>query len=156
MKTAKNKKSLTKDLSIFNGKVFHTLTGAETRKLGKQFARVLKPSDIVFFNGELGAGKTTFIQGIMTYFGIKRFVTSASFMLVSEFETKSCNLYHLDLYRLDKNSVLDIGIEEYLFGTGISLVEWSQKLERFNIKKRWEINMEYEQNGRKIKIKRYL
>lgn len=144
------------DISTFKNKIFYTKSDIETRNLGKLFAGILKPSDIVFFNGNLGAGKTTFIQGILSYFGIKKFVRSASFMLVSEFETKLCPIYHLDLYRLDENNTLNLGIDEYLFGSGISLIEWSDRLKQYNIKQRWEINIDYIENGRKIKIKRFL
>lgn len=144
------------DINTFKNKTFLTETDVDTRNLGKKFASILKPKDIVFFNGDLGAGKTTFIQGILSYFGIKKFVRSASFMLVSEFETKLCPIYHLDLYRLDENNTLDLGIDEYLFGDGISLVEWCDRLKHYKIKKRWDINIDYIDNGRKIKIERFL
>ena len=144
------------NINTFNNKSFITSTDIQTRNLGKDFAQILKPKDIVFFNGNLGAGKTTFIQGAMSYFGIKKFVRSASFMLVSEFKGNICDLYHLDLYRLDENNTLDLGIDEYLFGNGISFVEWSDRLKNYNIKKRWEINIDYIEQGRKINIKRYL
>ncbi|MBR4631718.1 MAG: tRNA (adenosine(37)-N6)-threonylcarbamoyltransferase complex ATPase subunit type 1 TsaE [Elusimicrobia bacterium] len=153
---AKQKKSNITDITTFKNKIFYTKTDTETRELGKSFAKILKPKDIVFFNGNLGAGKTTFIQGILSFFGIKKFVRSASFMLVSEFETKVCPVYHLDLYRLDENNTLDLGIDEYLFGDGISLVEWCDRLKHYNIKQRWEINIDYTDNGRKIKIERFL
>ncbi|MDD5101406.1 MAG: tRNA (adenosine(37)-N6)-threonylcarbamoyltransferase complex ATPase subunit type 1 TsaE [Endomicrobiaceae bacterium] len=156
MKTIKNEKSNIVALNTFNNKIFYTSTDVETRELGKDFACILKPTDIVFLNGDLGAGKTTFIQGVMSKFGIKGFVRSASFMLVSEFESEICNLYHLDLYRLDENNTFDLGIDEYLFGNGISLIEWSDRISHYNIQKRWEINIDYTENGRKIKIKRYL
>lgn len=152
----KQKKSNITDINTFKNKIFYTKTDTETRELGKSFAKILKPKDIVFFNGNLGAGKTTFIQGILSFFGIKKFVRSASFMLVSEFETKVCPVYHLDLYRLDENNTLDLGIDEYLFGDGISLVEWCDRLKHYNIKQRWEINIDYTDNGRKIKIERFL
>lgn len=142
--------------NTFNNKTFITNTDIETRNLGRNFARILKPKDIVLFNGNLGAGKTTFIQGAMNYFGIKKFVRSASFMLVSEFKGNICDLYHLDLYRLDENNTMDLGIDEYLFGDGISFVEWSDRLKHYNIKTRWEVNIDYIKEGRKINIKRYL
>ena len=146
----------TKDINTFKNKVFYTETDIETRNLGKNFASILKPKDIVFFNGDLGAGKTTFIQGILSFFGIKKFVRSASFMLVSEFESKLCPIYHLDLYRLNENNTLDLGIDEYLFGDGISLIEWCDRLKHYNIKQRWEVKIDYIDTGRKIKIERYL
>ena len=65
-------------------------------------------------------------------------------------------IYHLDLYRLDENNTLDLGIDEYLFGDGISLVEWCDRLKHYNINKRWNINIDYIDNGRKIKIERFL
>jgi tRNA threonylcarbamoyladenosine biosynthesis protein TsaE len=152
----KQKKLNITDINTFKNKTFYTETDTETRNLGKKFASILKPKDIVFFNGDLGAGKTTFIQGVLSYFGIKKFVRSASFMLVSEFESKLCPIYHLDLYRLDENNTLDLGIDEYLFGDGISLIEWCDRLKHYNIKQRWNINIDYIDTGRKIKIERYL
>lgn len=91
----------------------------------------------------------------MSNFGINKFVRSASFMLVNEFETKDINLYHIDLYRLGKIDIHDLGIDEYLFGNGISLVEWSERLTGCKNQKRWEINIEYtDENTRNISIKR--
>ncbi|WP_413852821.1 tRNA (adenosine(37)-N6)-threonylcarbamoyltransferase complex ATPase subunit type 1 TsaE [Candidatus Ruminimicrobium bovinum] len=156
MKTEnKNKLKLT-DLNTFNNKTFVTKSYVQTKELAKEFAKVLKPKDIVLFNGDLGAGKTTFIQGIMAYFGIKKFVRSASFMLVSEFKAKDINLYHLDLYRLNTADIFGLGLEEYLFGNGISFVEWSQRLPDNSIKKYWQVNLEYiDDNTRKIKIRKH-
>ena len=92
----------------------------------------------------------------MAYFGIKKFVRSASFMLVSEFETKNINLYHLDLYRLNTADIFGLGIEEYLFGNGISFVEWSNRLPKNSIKKYWKVNLEYvDDNTRKITIRKH-
>ena len=144
------------DINTFNNKTFVTKSYMQTKQLAKEFAKVLKPKDIVLFNGDLGAGKTTFIQGVMAYFGIKKFVRSASFMLVSEFETKNINLYHLDLYRLNTADIFGLGIEEYLFGNGISFVEWSQRLPKDSIKKYWEVSLEYiDDNTRKITIRKH-
>lgn len=156
MKTEnKNKLKLT-DINIFNNKTFVTTSEIQTKKLAKEFAKILQPKDIVLFNGDLGAGKTTFIQGVMANFGIKKFVRSASFMLISEFETKTVKLYHLDLYRLNTADIFGLGIDEYLFGNGISFVEWSQRLPKNSIKKYWEVCLEYvDENTRKIKIRKY-
>ncbi len=141
--------------NIFENKKFMTDSAEQTKKLGKDFASALKKGDVVFFNGDLGAGKTTFIQGIMSKFGIKKFVRSASFMLVSEFAAKDVSLYHIDLYRLGKTDVYDLGLDEYLFGKGIALVEWSERLTGFKDQKRWEIDIEYkDENKRNIMIKR--
>lgn len=141
--------------NIFENKEFFTDSAEQTKKLGKDFASALKKGDIVFFNGDLGAGKTTFIQGIMSKFGIKKFVRSASFMLVSEFAAQDVSLYHIDLYRLGKTDVYDLGLDEYLFGKGIALVEWSERLTGCKNQKRWEIDIKYkDENKRNIIIKR--
>ena len=143
-------------LNTFDGKKFLTQSSDQTKKLGSDFASCLKPGDIVFFAGDLGTGKTTFIQGIMLKFGIKKFVRSASFLLVSEFKTKDMSLYHLDLYRLGETNIYDLGLDEYLFGNGISLVEWSERLTGCEKQKRWEIKMRYiDDNKREIRLKRF-
>ena len=156
MKTENKSKLKLTDINIFKNKTFVTKSYMQTKQLAKEFAKVLKSKDIVLFNGDLGAGKTTFIQGIMAHFGIKKFVRSASFMLVSEFKAKDINLYHLDLYRLNTADIFDLGLEEYLFGNGISFVEWSQRLPDNSIKKYWQVNLEYvDDRTRKITIRKH-
>ncbi|MDR1418122.1 MAG: tRNA (adenosine(37)-N6)-threonylcarbamoyltransferase complex ATPase subunit type 1 TsaE [Endomicrobium sp.] len=151
----KNKKLNIADLSIFKNSAFITKTPQETRVLAKKFASILKSGDIVFLNGNLGSGKTTFSQGITQFFGNTGFARSSSFMLVNEYQAfDSFKLFHIDLYRLKKTSIFDIGIEEYLYSKNISLIEWPQRLSDGENENHWDITIENLINKRKIKIQK--
>ena len=98
----------------------------ETLKIAKEFAKSLKSGDIVLLYGDLGAGKTVFVKGVVSAF-CSCVVTSPTFTIVNTYEA-NIPLYHFDLYRLQSEEELyDIGAEELLFGNGISLVEWPEK-----------------------------
>jgi tRNA threonylcarbamoyladenosine biosynthesis protein TsaE len=110
-------------------KTFRTRSGEETRIAGESFARLLKPGTIVCMHGPLGAGKTTFIQGAAAALGIKEPVTSPTFTIASEYEGE-VPLYHIDAYRLGSTEEFELlGFEEYLYGNGITFIEWSEKVE---------------------------
>ena len=112
---------------------FTTLSEDETINLGKEFAKGLAPGDIVAIYGDLGSGKTEFVKGICEYYKVEEIVTSPTFTIVNKYNgTVSDNqtiLYHIDLYRIEKESeLLEIGFEEYLGDkTAISLIEWAEK-----------------------------
>jgi tRNA threonylcarbamoyladenosine biosynthesis protein TsaE len=102
----------------------------ETWAVARQFAAELKPGDVVCLEGDLGAGKTTFTQGLAAALGAKRAVTSPTFCLVVEHPTEKFLLVHMDLYRLhDADDVLTIGWEDYLRRNAVLAVEWSENVE---------------------------
>ncbi len=110
-------------------KTIRTRNGEETRSAGASFARQLKPGTIVCMHGPLGAGKTTFIQGAAAFLGIREAVTSPTFTIASEYEG-TIPLYHIDVYRIDSPEEFELlGFEEYLYGRGITFIEWSEKVE---------------------------
>ena len=99
----------------------------ETWELAKQFAAELKPGDIVCLEGDLGAGKTTFTQGVASALGVPGRVTSPTFCLVQEHRGQVL-LVHIDLYRLQgEEDVLAIGWEDYLSEGAIMMVEWPER-----------------------------
>lgn len=100
----------------------------ETREIAKNFAKSLKEGDIVLLDGDLGAGKTVFSKGIVSYFSDDKIIAvSPTFVILNIYETKP-PIYHFDLYRIGDESELDaIGAEEYFYGNGISLVEWPSR-----------------------------
>jgi tRNA threonylcarbamoyladenosine biosynthesis protein TsaE len=154
----KKLKSPAKALNIFKVKekrLFITNSADETRALGAAFAALLKKGDIVFFIGDLGSGKTTFIQGIVNNFVKKKYIRSSSFTIASEYEAKDFKLFHLDLYRLAKSHIADIGIDEYLYSNNVSLVEWAQRLQGSDDEASWIIESKHIQdNTREIIIER--
>ena len=100
-----------------------------TRATGERLARILRPGDVVALYGELGAGKTCFIQGLARGMGVRSEVTSPTFIFVNEYQGR-LPIYHVDLYRTeDLQEIVDLGIEEYLYGDGITVVEWAEKIE---------------------------
>lgn len=106
-------------------------TPEQTIELGKGIGRVLKSGDVVGLVGELGTGKTVMTKGIAKGLGVKvpKYVNSPSFVLIKEYKGR-IPLYHLDLYRLDTLKMLrQIGPEEYLYGDGVTVIEWAQKVE---------------------------
>ena len=109
---------------------FEVSSVEETWALARQFAATLKPGDVVLLKGELGAGKTTFVQGLAAALGVKGRVTSPTFCLVQEHraEESEAFLVHMDLYRLNsEDDVLAIGWEDYLAQGAILAVEWPER-----------------------------
>ena len=105
-----------------------TNSAAETRALGEQLACRLRPGDTVILEGELGAGKSELARGIARGLGVKETVTSPSFTILNVYESGRCPLYHFDWYRLESEEELyELGMEEYLGGDGIAVVEWAER-----------------------------
>ncbi|MQA99647.1 MAG: tRNA (adenosine(37)-N6)-threonylcarbamoyltransferase complex ATPase subunit type 1 TsaE [Actinobacteria bacterium] len=105
-----------------------TLSPEETRIVGAALAPTLLPGDVVSLSGDLGAGKTAFVQGLAAAMGVTRQVTSPTFTIVHEYEGRY-PIVHLDVYRLDFfQEVLDLGFEEYMDGGSIVLVEWGEAI----------------------------
>ena len=100
----------------------------ETWKVAAEFAHELQPGDVVCLEGDLGAGKTTFVQGVAAALGARRAATSPTFCLVTEHATPTRLLVHMDLYRLHgPDDVLTIGWEDYLARDAVMLVEWPDR-----------------------------
>jgi len=99
----------------------------ETQKFGVSIGKVALPGDIFMLVGNLGVGKTCLTQGIAWGLSIKEYAVSPSFVLVRELYGR-LPLYHIDLYRLDHvEEIEDLGLDEYLYGNGVCVVEWAEK-----------------------------
>ena len=99
----------------------------ETQNLGVRIGELTMPGDILLLVGQLGAGKTCLTQGIAWGLGIKEYAASPSFVLVRELYGR-LPLYHMDLYRLDHlEEIADLGLDDYFYGDGASVVEWAEK-----------------------------
>ena len=102
-----------------------THSAAETRALGKKLAGLLQPGDVLLLEGDLGAGKSELTRGIAAGLGVTETVTSPSFTILNVYESGRCPLYHFDWYRLESSEELyELGMDEYLGGDGIAVVEW--------------------------------
>ncbi len=105
----------------------------ETRAFGECLGGQLRAGDIIALTGELGSGKTSLTQGIGWGLGIPRgvYVNSPSFVLIREYREGRLPLYHMDLFRLEgEEALLQLGYEEYLYGDGVTVIEWAERLGR--------------------------
>ena len=99
----------------------------QTQKFGVRIGELALPGDIFLLVGNLGAGKTCLTQGIAWGLGIKEYALSPSFVIVRELHGR-LPLYHIDLYRLDHiEEIADLGLDDYLYGNGVCVVEWAEK-----------------------------
>jgi tRNA threonylcarbamoyladenosine biosynthesis protein TsaE len=99
-----------------------------TERAGREFARDLTAGSVVALVGALGAGKTQFVKGLAAEIGAPVAVTSPTFTLVHEYTGGRLPIYHFDFFRLeDRQSAERLGLDEYFFGDGISVVEWADK-----------------------------
>lgn len=103
---------------------------AETFELGRRIAEGAKPGELYCLDGDLGAGKTVFAKGFAAGLGITEPVTSPTFTIIKEYDDGRIPLYHFDVYRIGDPTEMDaLGYEEYFFGDGVCLVEWSRLIE---------------------------
>jgi tRNA threonylcarbamoyladenosine biosynthesis protein TsaE len=127
----------------------------ETLTLARRLAAELRPGDVLALSGELGAGKTVFVQGVARALGCEQPVTSPTFTIIHEYRT-SPPLFHVDLYRLStEREAWDVGIEDYLRGDGICLVEWAERIERLLPAKHIAVRIEViSETARRVIIRR--
>ncbi|MDP9068576.1 MAG: tRNA (adenosine(37)-N6)-threonylcarbamoyltransferase complex ATPase subunit type 1 TsaE [Actinomycetota bacterium] len=105
-----------------------TYSAEETRIVGASLSPVLLPGDVISLSGDLGAGKTAFVQGVAIALGVQRGVTSPTFTIVHEYQARY-PIIHLDVYRLNSfQEVIDLGFEEYLDPEAIVLIEWGEAI----------------------------
>lgn len=107
---------------------------------GQKLANQLKEKDVVCIYGDLGAGKTCLVKGIVKGLRISNeYVRSPTFTIINQYSGK-IPIYHLDFYRIeDEREIDELGIEEFFGLKGITLVEWPEKIVKYLPKKRWEI-----------------
>ena len=108
--------------------VYRTKTVEDTINFGKALGRLLNPGDILALQGALAAGKTQLTKGIAQGLDISEAVTSPTFTIISEYYGR-LPLYHMDVYRLSSSEdFLDLGVEDMLYGQGVCIIEWSEKI----------------------------
>jgi len=101
----------------------------DTISFASNFASKLNKGDVIVLSGELGSGKTKFVQGVLEYFGLADEISSPTFTIVNEYNKDDTNIFHFDVYRLaDIDEFYAIGGEEY-FKKGICLIEWGEIIE---------------------------
>lgn len=106
-----------------------TKSPVETKSLGEKIGKQLQGGEVIALIGELGAGKTCLTQGLALGLGVnpREYVTSPSFTLINEYQGRLA-LYHIDLFRLKaREEVEELGYEEYLYGEGVTVIEWAER-----------------------------
>ena len=138
---------------------FVTRSPEETIDLGRRLAPDLAPPKLVLLQGELGAGKTTLVKGIVEEYSVttREQVTSPTFTLIHEYRSPQADIYHIDLYRVDTPRQLETLAIDDLFGPrSLILIEWGEKFERFQRESDVKILMERTgENERTITIKSF-
>ena len=108
--------------------MFITRSEAETAGVGARSAATARVGDVFGLNGDLGSGKTQFVKGFVAGVGCEAEVTSPTFTLVHEYTGGRLPVYHFDWYRLESpDAVLHLGLDEYLFGDGVCVIEWADR-----------------------------
>ena len=122
-----------------------TRTSDETLALGACLGGMLEPGDVVALTGELGTGKTVLTKGLARGLGVpeKNNVRSPSFVILNIYEGH-CPFYHLDLYRIrEPSEVEDLGYREILYGEGVTVIEWAEKMGHLLPDDRLEIRLSF-------------
>ncbi|MEG4804589.1 tRNA (adenosine(37)-N6)-threonylcarbamoyltransferase complex ATPase subunit type 1 TsaE [Microcoleus sp. ARI1-B5] len=137
-------------------KMILSLPDAEaTRKLGVSLGRSIPAGTVILLQGDLGAGKTTLVQGIAEGLGIQESIESPTFTLINEYFAGRIPLYHLDLYRLEPEEAEALHLESYWDGLerdlGIVAIEWAQRLP-YKPENSLQISLSYLDNGRQIEV----
>jgi tRNA threonylcarbamoyladenosine biosynthesis protein TsaE len=125
-------------------RISHSADG--TRSIGAELAGHLSDGDLICLYGDLGAGKTTFIQGLASGLGVSDPVTSPSFTLVHEHRGRLL-FYHLDLYRLAPGDLTEAGIEEVLSASAVVAVEWAERLPKPLRRGALEVHIAYDEDN---------
>ncbi|HLU22721.1 tRNA (adenosine(37)-N6)-threonylcarbamoyltransferase complex ATPase subunit type 1 TsaE [Lederbergia graminis] len=106
-----------------NSYELHSKSREHTYAIANKLGSLLQQGDVLLLEGDLGAGKTTFTKGIAVGLDITRNVNSPTFTIIKEYEGR-LPLYHMDVYRVEDSSE-DLGIDEYFYGNGVTVVEWA-------------------------------
>ena len=129
-----------------------TYSEEETKNVAKQIAEKIETSGIIILNGELGAGKTKFTEGFLSYFGLENEISSPTFNIVNEYKNEKTTIYHFDVYRLSEiDEFYAIGGEEY-FSKGICIIEWGEIIEEALPKHYTKITIKKDENDLEKRI----
>jgi tRNA threonylcarbamoyladenosine biosynthesis protein TsaE len=125
----------------------------QTRRFGARLGALLRPNDLICLEGELGTGKTCLAQGIGLGLGVVEPLTSPTFTLIAEHRPPPPVpiLYHIDLYRLDApvEEALAFGLDDYLQGDGVCLIEWAERVKAMLPEERLWITLRHMNNSKR-------
>lgn len=125
----------------------------DTHKLANFVASIIVPNFVISLNGNLGAGKTTFVREVIRAFGVQGNIKSPTFTLVEPYELPGRNIFHFDLYRFsDPEEWFDAGFDEYFTNDFIAFIEWAEKAEGLIPQLDWQINIKLDEKNERIFI----
>ena len=138
--------------------IFESFSEADTFALGVKIGEGARPGDVFTLIGDLGVGKTAFTKGMAWGLEIKEPISSPTFTIVQVYEEGRLPFYHFDVYRIgDVEEMEEIGFEDYIYSSGVCMIEWANLIEEILPSKRKEITIEKDlEKGfdyRKITIK---
>ncbi len=123
--------------------VIETRSPEETFALGERIGKASKKGQVYTLVGDLGVGKTVFTQGLAKGLGINEPISSPTFTIIQEYEGTRLPFYHFDVYRIgDVEEMDEIGFEDYIYGEGVSMIEWANLIEELLPESRTEIIIE--------------
>jgi tRNA threonylcarbamoyladenosine biosynthesis protein TsaE len=114
----------------------------ETSLLAERLASLFEAGTVLTLDGDLGAGKTTFSQAVAKAIGVKDIVNSPTFTIIKEYEGERFPFYHMDVYRLSLDEADELGLDDYFYGDGVTLIEWASLIEEILPPERLEITIE--------------
>jgi tRNA threonylcarbamoyladenosine biosynthesis protein TsaE len=130
--------------------LFTTETVEETEALGRRIGRLTAAGDVIALSGELGAGKTAFVRGLADGLDVPtHLVASPTFTMVAEYPGR-LPVYHIDLYRLDPGAADLPALREYLYGPGVTAIEWCDRLPHAALDAYLGVRIEYATPGRRL------
>ncbi|MDQ6420090.1 tRNA (adenosine(37)-N6)-threonylcarbamoyltransferase complex ATPase subunit type 1 TsaE [Paenibacillus sp. LHD-117] len=101
----------------------------DTEALADRLAGLAGPGTVIALDGDLGAGKTAFSQAFAAAIGVRGVVNSPTFTIIKEYEGEALPFYHMDVYRLSMEEADELGLDEYFYGSGVTIVEWASLIE---------------------------
>ena len=138
--------------------LYKSNSAKETENISKAFSKTLKAGDVVCLWGDLGVGKTAFAGGLSKGLGVTEYISSPTFTVVNCYEG-NLPVYHFDVYRIsDSEEMYEIGYEEYVYGDGVSIIEWPGLISDILPEERYDItiskNLELHADFREILIEK--
>lgn len=110
-------------------KTFESFSAEDTFRIGYETGKAASPGDVYALHGDLGVGKTVFTKGLAKGLGIAEAVNSPTFTILQIYDTGRLPLYHFDVYRIeDPEEMEEVGFDDYIFGQGVSIIEWPEKI----------------------------
>ena len=122
--------------------IIETNSDKDTFEFGKQLGERAEPGTVICLDGDLGTGKTVIAKGIAAGLGVKEPVSSPTFTVIKEYTEGRLPFYHFDVYRIEDPLEMDeIGYEDYFYGNGVTVIEWSDMIKELIPEKAMKIRL---------------